>query len=178
MKLFVGGLAWATTKESLYAAFARFGEVTEAVVVLDRESGRSRGFGFVTFANEADGKAALESMNGFELDGRSIRCDTAVERSRGPRRSGGYGGGGGARYGGGGGGYGGGGGGYRGGGGGYRGGGGGYGGGGGGYGGGGRDDRGGRGFDGGGGRDRGRGRGRGSRKNRGRGGGGGGGDYY
>ena len=104
VKIFVGGLAWATTKESLYAAFARFGEVTEAVVVLDRESGRSRGFGFVTFVNEVDGKAALESMNGFDLDGRSIRCDTAVERPRGPSRSGGYGGGGGggARYGGGG----------------------------------------------------------------------------
>lgn len=95
MKIFVGGLAWATTQESLRAAFERFGEVAEAVVVMDRETGRSRGFGFVTFRDGAAGRAALEAMNGASLDGRNIRCDEAVERSRGG--GGGHGGGGGDR---------------------------------------------------------------------------------
>ena len=149
-KLFVGGLAWGTTDEGLMDAFSQFGEVTDAKVVMDRDTGRSRGFGFVTFAEADAAQAAITGMDGQDLDGRTIRVNEAEDRggSRGgprgggggggDRRGGGYGGGGGGR--GGGGGYGGGGGGYGGGGGG-RGGGGGYGGGGdrGGYGGGGRD---------------------------------------
>jgi hypothetical protein len=128
-KLFVGGLAWATTDDSLRGAFEKFGSVQEAVVVLDRETGRSRGFGFVTFTQDADADRAVAEMNGAELDGRSINVNEANERRP---RSGGFGGGG-SGYGGGGGG-GGGRGGYGGGGGGYGGGGGrgGYGGGGGG----------------------------------------------
>lgn len=120
-KLFVGGLAWATTDASLRAAFSQFGEVIDAKVITDRETGRSRGFGFVTFADPSEAQQAMQ-MDGQELDGRSIRVNEAQERSRGPggppgdRRGGGrfdgppprrdYGGGG---YGGGGGGYGGGG---------------------------------------------------------------------
>lgn len=77
MKLFVGGLAWATNDEGLRAAFEPFGELQEAVVISDRDSGRSRGFGFVTFVREEDGRAALEAMNGVELDGRAIKCDKA-----------------------------------------------------------------------------------------------------
>ena len=123
-KLFVGGLAWATTSESLQGAFEQFGPVTEAAVVLDRETGRSRGFGFVTFGTEADAEKAMKAMDGQELEGRRINVNAAVERER-------RGGGGGGGRGGFGGGGGGGGGGYgdRGGGGGYgdRGGGGGYG---------------------------------------------------
>jgi RNA recognition motif-containing protein len=84
MRIFVGGLAWATTKESLQQAFESYGEVTDSVVVSDRETGRSRGFGFVTFKNESDGQAALEQMNGAMLDGRTIRCDAATERPRRP----------------------------------------------------------------------------------------------
>lgn len=141
-KLFVGGLAWATGDDGLRSAFEQFGPVTEARVITDRETGRSRGFGFVTFENAADADRATEEMNGAELDGRAIAVNEARERSGGRRGGGGGGGYGGGNRGGGGGGYGGGGGGYGGGGyggGGYGGGnrGGGYGGGGGGYGGGG-----------------------------------------
>ena len=97
-KLYVGGLAWATDNESLKAAFAEFGEVLEANVITDRDTGRSRGFGFVTMSDDDGAKAALE-LNGSELDGRTIRVDIANEK-----RSGGGGGGGGGRFGGGGGG--------------------------------------------------------------------------
>jgi len=108
MKLFVGGLSYSTTQDTLRQAFEQYGPVTEAIVILDRETGRSRGFGFVTYTNEEHGKAAIEALNGSMLDGRAIRCNPAVERPRTPRPFGG-GGGGGFREGGGGGGFGGGG---------------------------------------------------------------------
>jgi RNA recognition motif-containing protein len=122
-RLFVGGLAWATDDASLKEAFEAHGEVTDARVITDRESGRSRGFGFVTFTSEESAKAAMDAMNGTQLDGRAIRIDEANERQGG--RGGGGGGGGYRGGGGGGGGYrggGGGGGGGRGGGGDFRGG--------------------------------------------------------
>ncbi len=153
-KLFVGGLPWSTDDAELQQAFAPYGEVVDAKVVADRETGRSRGFGFVTYTSEAEATAARDAMDGASLGGRRLRVDLATERPRGDRpgggrpggggfggdrRPGGFGGGGDRkpRFGGGGGGYGGGGGdrgGYGGGGdrGGYGGGGGGYGGGGGG----------------------------------------------
>lgn len=81
-KLFVGGLAWATDSEGLKSAFEKFGEVTEAKVITDRDTGRSRGFGFVTFA-EADAAQEALSMNETELDGRSIRVDKANDKPRG-----------------------------------------------------------------------------------------------
>lgn len=90
-KAFVGGLAWATTSESLRAAFEPHGTVTEAKVVEDRETGRSRGFGFVTFADAAACQAAIAAMNGAMLDGRSIRVNEAENKPR----TGGSGGGGG-----------------------------------------------------------------------------------
>ena len=85
-KIFVGGLEWATTDESLRKAFEEFGEVTSATVILDRETGRSRGFGFVSFVQEDQAAAALDGMQGAQLDGRKIRVDSAVE---GPGRGGG-----------------------------------------------------------------------------------------
>lgn len=127
-KLFVGGLSWNTTDMLLRQAFEAFGPVMEAKVVLDRETGRSRGFGFVTFTDAAHAQQALTELDGQSLDGRTIRVNEAQERAPGERGGGGGGGGGGYRGGGGGGGGygGGGGGGYGGGGGGgYRGGGGG-----------------------------------------------------
>ncbi|PSS27814.1 hypothetical protein M430DRAFT_63016 [Amorphotheca resinae ATCC 22711] len=142
-KLFIGGLSWHTDDVTLRQKFEEFGAVEEAIVVKDRDTGRSRGFGFVRYSQEADAEAAISSMNNAEFDGRSIRVDKASERGPGGG-GGGFGGGrGGGGYGGGrgGGGYGGGrdggsysGGGYQGGGGysgggGYQGGGGGYGGG-------------------------------------------------
>ena len=102
-KLFVGGLAWGTDDSGLHAAFAQFGEVSEAIVITDRETGRSRGFGFVSFDKDEDADNAQKAMDGSQLDGRSIAVNEARER---PPRSGGGGGG----RGGGGGGYGGGGG--------------------------------------------------------------------
>jgi len=81
-KLFVGGLAWATTDESLMKAFSVHGEVSEARVVQDRETGRSRGFGFVTFASADGAMAAKNAMNNALIDGRNIRVDFATERER------------------------------------------------------------------------------------------------
>jgi cold-inducible RNA-binding protein len=102
-KLFVGSLAWGTDSEALKGAFESFGQVDEAVVVTDRHSGRSRGFGFVTFAEDESAQKAIEGMDGKELDGRTISVSEAQERA--PRRGPGGGGGGGFRSGGGGGGY-------------------------------------------------------------------------
>ena len=87
-KLFVGNLSWNTDDQGLFDAFAQFGEVMEAKVVTDRDSGRSRGFGFVTFANEEAGEDAMSGLDGTELDGRSIRVSVAQDR-RNDRRSGG-----------------------------------------------------------------------------------------
>jgi cold-inducible RNA-binding protein len=82
-RLFVGGLAWATTDESLRSAFERFGDVTDAKVITDRETGRSRGFGFVTFADGEQATQAIQQMDGADLDGRAIRVNEARERGAG-----------------------------------------------------------------------------------------------
>ena len=117
--IFVGSLAWGTTSEGLEQAFAQYGVVTSAKVVSDRETGRSKGFGFVEM--ETGGDEAIRALNGSDLDGRQIVVNEARPREsggggggggggRGGRGGGGYGGGGGGRGGSGGGGYGGGGG--------------------------------------------------------------------
>ena len=153
-KLYVGNLAYSVRDESLQSAFGQFGTVTSAKVMMDRETGRSKGFGFVEMGSDAEAQAAINGMNGQPLEGRPIVVNEARPREE---RPGGFGGGGGGRSGGGGGGYGGGGGGGSGGGGGGGrspyggGGGGGRSGGGGGYGGGGGGRSGGGGYGGGGG---------------------------
>ena len=81
-KIFVGGLSWDTNDQGLQQAFSRFGDIEEAVVIQDRETGRSRGFGFVTFDSEDAVQTAVSEMNGTELDGRTIKVDQATERSR------------------------------------------------------------------------------------------------
>jgi len=146
-KIYVGNLPWRATDAQLSQLFGNHGEVIDAKIVTDRETGRSRGFGFVTMATDEAAQAAIRALNGYSLEGRSLVVNEAREQSggggfgRGGGGGGGYGGGGGRS---GGGGYGGGGG--RSGGGGYGGGGGGGGGGyGGGYGGGDREGGGGRG---------------------------------
>ncbi len=103
-KLFVGNLSWNTTDSTLYEAFSQFGEVTEARVITDRDTGRSRGFGFVTFADTAASEKATSALDGTELDGRQIRVNEAQDR-RDNRGGGGGGGGGGFRREGGGGGF-------------------------------------------------------------------------
>jgi RNA recognition motif-containing protein len=98
-KLFVGGLSWDTDDAGLLAAFERFGQVEEAKVINDRDTGRSRGFGFVTFIENDAATKAVEEMEGSELDGRTITVNEAHDRPRrggggGGRRGGGGGGGG------------------------------------------------------------------------------------
>lgn len=135
-KLYVGNLAYSIRDNDLEQAFSQYGSVASAKVMMERDSGRSKGFGFVEMGTDAEALAAIEGLNGQALDGRSLTVNEA--RPMEPRSPGGFGGGGGGRSGGGGGyggGGGGGGGGYGGGGGGNRSGGGGYGGGGGGRGG-------------------------------------------
>ena len=105
MRLYVGNLAYSTTEDTLRNEFGKFGNVTSALVVIDRVSGRSRGFGFVEFSTPDEGTAAINGMNGASLDGREIVVNEARERQAGgggggPRGGGGRGGG--RRFGGGG----------------------------------------------------------------------------
>jgi hypothetical protein len=141
-KLYVGNLPYTVRDEDLQQSFGQFGAVTSAKVMMERDTGRSKGFGFVEMASDAEAQAAINGMNGQPLGGRSVVVNEARPMEARPPRTGGFGGGGGGYGGGGGGGYGGGGGGGYGGGGGRSsgdGGGGGYGGGGGRSGGGGSD---------------------------------------
>jgi len=85
-KLFVGGLSWDTNEGGLRDAFERFGEVEEAKIITDRNTGRSRGFGFVTFADAAAADTAIGEMDGTQLDNRRINVSEARERA--PRRGG------------------------------------------------------------------------------------------
>jgi RNA recognition motif-containing protein len=92
-KLYVGNLNFTTTEEALKAAFAANGRtVREVAIPTDRETGRPRGFAFVTMGSDADAKAAIAAMDGKELDGRSLRVNEAQDK---PRSGGGFGGGGG-----------------------------------------------------------------------------------
>jgi cold-inducible RNA-binding protein len=105
-RLYVGNLAFHTTEDTLQQTFSSFGTVTEAKLVIDRESGRSRGFAFVSMSTEEEAAAAIAELNGADLDGRALRVNIAEERRPGGGGGfrGGRGGGGGFRGGGGGGG--------------------------------------------------------------------------
>lgn len=92
-KLFVGGLSFDTDEAGLEKVFGKYGNVCDVVVVKDRETQRSRGFGFVTFENVDDAKDAMEAMNGKSVDGRPIRVDQAGKSPSGRRGGGGYRGG-------------------------------------------------------------------------------------
>ncbi|MFP4144770.1 MAG: RNA recognition motif domain-containing protein [Phycisphaeraceae bacterium] len=92
MKLYVGNLSYSTTEETLQAEFGAFGQVDEVAVITDRDTGRPRGFAFVTMADDSAGREAIEKLNGVELDGRQI----VVNEAR-PKPAGGGGGGGGGR---------------------------------------------------------------------------------
>lgn len=89
-KLYIGGLPWATDSDSLKEHFNSYGDVVEAKVVTDRQTGRSKGFGFVTFSNEEEAKKAIE-LDGTDMGGRIIRVDLAKDTrdDGGSRNSGG-----------------------------------------------------------------------------------------
>lgn len=101
-KLYVGNLPYSVDDEALHQHFAQFGAVDSAKVIMDRETGRSKGFGFVEMADDSAADAAIEKANGIELNGRAINVSEArpqAPREGGPRR-GGFGGGGPRRSGG------------------------------------------------------------------------------
>lgn len=79
-KLFVGSLPWATNSNQLREMFEKFGEVLKADVLKDRETGRSRGFGFVEMANDSEADAAIQELNGSDMDGRKIVVNEARPR--------------------------------------------------------------------------------------------------
>ncbi len=83
-KLFVGNLSWDTTDESLKQTFSEAGAVETAEIIRDKMSGRSKGFGFVTFANEEDAKKGVEMFNGKEMDGRALTVNEARPREERP----------------------------------------------------------------------------------------------
>jgi RNA recognition motif. (a.k.a. RRM, RBD, or RNP domain) len=111
--LYVGNLAYSVGDDILADAFGQYGTVQSATVLVDRDTGRSRGFGFVEMSSDAEAQAAIDGLNDQDLEGRALVVNEARPREERPRSGGGgggYGGGGGSRGGGGGGGYGGGGG--------------------------------------------------------------------
>jgi RNA recognition motif-containing protein len=97
-KLYVGNLPWSATSTSLEGLFAQHGAVRSAEVIADRETGRSRGFGFVEMETEEGSQAAISALNGLEMEGRPLTVNEARERTpRSGGGGGGYGGGGGGR---------------------------------------------------------------------------------
>jgi RNA recognition motif-containing protein len=87
MKIYVGNLDFSTTEEKLREKFAEYGEVEEVAVITDRDTGRPRGFGFVTMPNSEEATAAIEGLNSTELDGRTLKVNEARPRrdARGPK---------------------------------------------------------------------------------------------
>src|ERR1019366_8019249 len=96
-RLYVGNLSFNSTNDAVRAAFSAFGEITDVHVVSDRETGQSRGFGFVTMGTAQAAQKAIAEMNGAMLDGRALKVNEAEERQGGGGRGGGGGGGGGGR---------------------------------------------------------------------------------
>lgn len=96
MKIYVGNLSYNTTQPALEEQFGAFGQVEEVAIINDRETGRPRGFAFVTMADQAEGQQAIEGMNGVELDGRTLTVNEARPKPAGG--GGGRRGGGGGRW--------------------------------------------------------------------------------
>ena len=92
MNIYVSHLSWGTEDASLQDLFAQFGEVSSARIITDRESGRSRGFGFVEMPNDEQGQAAIDHLNGTEFDGMTINVNVARPREELPARGGNGGG--------------------------------------------------------------------------------------
>jgi cold-inducible RNA-binding protein len=81
-KLFIGGISWNVTDEQLREVFEEIGEVVYCKIIMDRETGRSRGFGFVEYATDAEANEAIDKFEGYELDGRALHVSAARERDR------------------------------------------------------------------------------------------------
>ncbi|MFL7894095.1 MAG: RNA recognition motif domain-containing protein [Anaerolineales bacterium] len=81
MNIYCGNLSWNTTEDGLRAAFEAFGEVSSVTIIKDRDTGQSRGFGFIEMPNDSEGQAAISGMNGNELDGRQLKVDQARPRA-------------------------------------------------------------------------------------------------
>ena len=92
MNIYVSNLSWGTQSESLQDLFSQYGEISSAHIVTDRESGRSRGFGFVEMPNDEEGQKAIDALNGTDFEGKTINVTVARPREERPSR-GGYGGG-------------------------------------------------------------------------------------
>jgi RNA recognition motif-containing protein len=90
MNIYCGNLNWQTTESDLQAAFEAFGEVSSVTIIKDRYTSQSRGFGFVEMPNNDEGQAAIDGLNGKELDGRTLRVDQARPRSDSRDYGGGY----------------------------------------------------------------------------------------
>lgn len=88
-RVFVGGIAWGTDDDGLKAAFEKFGAVTDAKIITDKETGRSRGFGFVTYDGEEGARRAIDEGNGMTVDGRELRVDYATQKQNNGNRGGG-----------------------------------------------------------------------------------------
>ena len=91
MNIYVANLSWGTKSDSLQELFSQYGEVASANILTDRETGRSRGFGFVEMPDESEGQKAIEELNGVDFEGKTITVSVAREKTE--RSSGGYGGG-------------------------------------------------------------------------------------
>lgn len=87
MNLYVGNLNWQTTEADLQAAFEAFGQVSSVTIIKDKYTGQSRGFGFVEMPDDSEGQAAIDGLNGKELDGRTLRIDLARPRNDSRDRS-------------------------------------------------------------------------------------------
>ena len=94
-KLYVGGLSYGTSEESLMNLFAQIGAVNSARIITDRETGRAKGFGFVEMSNDSEADQAINTLNGTDFEGRTLTVNEARPQTDRPQRSGGYGGGGG-----------------------------------------------------------------------------------
>ncbi len=86
MNIYVGNLAYSVRDEDLLSAFQQYGDVSSAKVIMDRDTGRSKGFGFVEMSNDEQGRAAIAAINNTELSGRSMRVNEARPREERPRR--------------------------------------------------------------------------------------------
>ena len=86
MQIYVGNMSYGMTEESLGAVFAEFGEVASVKIITDRETGRAKGFGFITMPDDSSAKNAIEELNGKEVEGRTLRVNEAKPKEERPRR--------------------------------------------------------------------------------------------